>query len=258
MHGKRELFRTGWLGEGMAFLCLAGALLAVEGDPATEAARRASKALESCRLHWEADAASPEAGWRLARACFDAAEFANDRAERARLAEEGIQVARAVLALCTTNAPAHYYLALNLGRLAETKSLGALSLVRQMEAHLLTARRLNPDFDFAGPDRTLGLLYRDAPGWPLSLGSRKKARRHLDAAVARAPGYFENRLNRLETRIRWHQRQEALEDYRALVALLPEARRRFTGLRWAWSWEDWTRRWARAKEQIVAWFPEGH
>ncbi|RME91739.1 MAG: hypothetical protein D6766_11345 [Verrucomicrobia bacterium] len=256
MHGKREFPTAKRLLKLLVLVCVAGAVPAAGEDPAAVAARRATRALEECRARWDAATASSEAGWQLARACFDAAEFAPDKAARGRLAEEGIEAARAVIERCATNAPAHYYLALNLGRLAETKTLGALPLVREMESHLLRARELDPGFDFAGPDRTLGLLYRDAPGWPLSVGSRKKARRHLDAALDRAPGYPENRLNRLETRIQWREKEGALEDYRAMLALLPQARDRFVGPRWAWSWADWDRRWARAEVQIHAWFPE--
>ncbi len=74
------------------------------------------------------------------------------------------------------SAPAHYYLAMNLGQLARTEFLGALKLVREMEREFKTAAELDAQFDFAGPERSLGLLYRDAPGWPVSIGSKRKAR----------------------------------------------------------------------------------
>ena len=63
-----------------------------------------------------------------------------------------------------------------------------------MEADFTRARELDERYDWAGPDRNLGLLYRDAPAIG-SVGSRSKARRHLKRAVELAPQYPENRLN---------------------------------------------------------------
>ena len=65
---------------------------------------------------------------------------------------------------------------MNLGQLARTELLGALKLVKEMEREFKTAADLDKQFDYAGPERCLGLLYRDAPGWPASIGSRRKAR----------------------------------------------------------------------------------
>ena len=54
--------------------------------------------------------------------------------------------------------------------------------------------RLDPNYDLAGADRALGLLYYEAPGWPLSVGNKNKARQHLQRAVKLAPTYPENQL----------------------------------------------------------------
>ena len=86
---------------------------------------------------------------------------------------------------------------MNLGQLARTKGLGALKLVNQMEHEFTRARDLDEQLDWAGPDRNLGLLYRDAPAIG-SIGSRTKAREHLKRAVELAPQYPENRLNLIE------------------------------------------------------------
>ena len=88
---------------------------------------------------------------------------------------------------------------MNQGQLARTKLLGAIHLVDEMEVSFKTALALDPTYDFAGPDRCLGLLYRDAPGWPTSIGSRMKARRHLQAAADLRPNHLENRLALLES-----------------------------------------------------------
>jgi hypothetical protein len=95
------------------------------------------------------------------------------------MAHEGIQVCRRWLQRAPNQAAAHYYLGMNLAQLARTKSLGALSIVKEMEKEWLATLALDAHCDYAGADRNLGLLYRDAPGFPLSIGSRLKAEQHL-------------------------------------------------------------------------------
>src|ERR1035438_9442780 len=76
-----------------------------------------------------------EAAWQFARACFDLADVATTRTERASLAERGIAATRQVIIRAPNLAPAHYYLGMNLAQLAQTKGLGALRLVTRSEEH---------------------------------------------------------------------------------------------------------------------------
>jgi Flp pilus assembly protein TadD len=181
--------------------------------------------------------------WTFARASFDYAEFATNAAQRARLAEAGIEAARRSVRLAPDLAATHYYLAMNLGQLARTRTLGALPLVTEMEIAFKKAAGLDPAFDEAGPDRCLGLLYRDAPGWPISVGSKAKARTHLKRAVALAPAYPENRLNLIESHLLWNQPEEARTEAKPLATDLPDARKRLAGPDWETAWADWDRRW---------------
>ena len=124
------------------------------------------------------------AAWQFARACFDFADFATNVTERAAIASQGIAACQELLARKTNSAPGHYYLAMNYGQLAraEAPSLAAYRLVKQMEREFKAAADFDKSFDYAGPERNLGLLYRDAPGWPFSIGSRRKARDFLERA----------------------------------------------------------------------------
>ena len=124
--------------------------------------------------------------------------------ERARVAQEGIAACEQVLARHPRSAQAHYYLAMDLGQLARTKSLGALRLLGRMETEYLAARNLDENYDNAGADRGLGLLYSEAPSF--SVGSRSKAKVHPQNAVKLAPDYPENRLNLLEAYLKWGDR----------------------------------------------------
>src|SRR5688572_2967763 len=75
----------------------------------------------------------PTRGWEFARACFDLGDFATNNSERAEVAQQAITLCRALLAKNPRLLEARYYLAMNLGQLARTKSLGALKLVDEME-----------------------------------------------------------------------------------------------------------------------------
>src|SRR5205085_8577123 len=124
-------------------------------------------------------------------------EFATNSAQRAELADQGIAACRELLAREQNSGPGHYYLGMNLGQLARTKGIGALKIVTQMEREFKAARELDETLDQAGSDRNLGLLYRDAPALG-SIGSRSRAKQHLERAVELTPDYPENRLDLIE------------------------------------------------------------
>lgn len=189
--------------------------------------------------------ASPQdvrAAWEFARACFDRAEVIGSDALKASIANEGILACRTALERSPATAELHYYLGLNLGQLAQTKSLGALRLVRQMEKVWLTARTLDETLDFAGADRSLGLLYAECPRPPLGIGGKDKARKHLERAVELSPLHPENRVNLAEQLLRWGDRDGVRLQLEALDAALPDARKRLSGPEWESAWVGWDRR----------------
>lgn len=201
------------------------------------------------QAHYRSMPGEAAAAWKFARACFDLAEFATNKTECASLAEQGIAVSQRVIASEPNLAPAHYYLGMNLGQLARTRGLSALKLVSQMQRAFTRAHDLEEQLDWAGPDRNLGLLYRDAPAFA-SIGSRSKAREHLKRAVELAPGYPENRLNLVETYLSWGEPNSAQRELAALQAAWPSARTNFVGTAWAASWADWDPRLQKLKKKI--------
>ena len=178
----------------------------------------------------------------LSRTAFEWAEFSPSNDQRAEVATRGIEAARTAIQKADTNAAAHYWLAMNLGQLARTKSLGALKLVREMETEFLRARSLDPRVDFAGPDRSLGFLYRDAPGWPTSIGNRKKSRTHLEAAVQLEPDFPDNQIALAESFFEWGDKQSFSRQLEAAESVMDKARKTFTGPEWDASWADWNKR----------------
>ena len=230
-------------------LLLGGSLLglpcAAGDDSDTSFAGRAEKNFHEARKRFQSNTNDSEAAWQFGRACFDWADFANSNDQRESIASEGVAACRQLIARDPKSAPGHYYLAMNLGQLAQTKTLGALRIVDEMEREFKTARDLDAKFDYGGPDRNLGLLYREAPGWPASIGSKTKARQHLQRAVALAPGYPENHLCLLEACLQWGDKKSFLRELKVIEELLPKARKEFAGDPWAPSWADWDKRWKK-------------
>ncbi|HWI57139.1 MAG TPA: hypothetical protein VNZ22_07925 [Bacillota bacterium] len=211
----------------------------------------AQKTYWESREHFKQQPQNLETAWQFGRACFDLAEFATNSTERAELAEQGIAACKEAVARASKSAPAHYYLAMNQGQLARTRSLGALKLVDEMEREFSKAGELDAHFDYAGPDRNLGYLYRDAPSFG-SIGSRSKARQHFERAVALAPEYPENHLALLEAFMKWGDRNGAVRTLKDLEGVWPAARQQFSGPAWAASWADWEARLDKEKQKLEA------
>jgi len=209
----------------------------------------ARKAFEEAKRQRHQNPPDAKVGWQFARASFDLADVVASNHERAGIAQEGIDACNEALRLESNSAPLHYYLGLNEGELARTKTFGALRLVDQMEREFLKAIELDASFDYGGPDRSLGLLYRDAPAFG-SIGSRSKARAHLERAVELAPGYPENRLNLIESELKWNDRKSARRELKLLEDSWPAARQRFTGAAWSSTWTDWETRLDKIKRTL--------
>ena len=219
--------------------------LRAEDTESTAAQRSFDRAKQEHEQHPE----DPETTWRFARASFDLADTATKNSDRAEIAQQGIAVCSQALAKTPNSGPLHYYLALNKGQLARTKSLGALKLVDQMEAEFTKAIALDPSFDYAGPDRSLGLLYRDAPALA-SIGDRNKARQHLRRALELAPEYPGNRLSLIESALKWGDRKDALQELKLLENSWESARAKFIGPAWASSWTDWEARLEKVRKAL--------
>lgn len=204
-------------------------------------AARAQAAFDRARARFQSDTNNPVAAWEFARTCYDWADCATNKSQRAAIASQGVAACRRAL-LFTNSAPCHYYLAMNYGQLAQAEMLHGLRLVREMEHEFKATAKLDRQFDFAGAERGLGLLYRDAPGWPISIGSRQKARHFLTEAATLAPQDPENILNLAESDLKWGDYAAAQKEAEALDALWPKAQTNFVGAAWEKSWDDWSRR----------------
>ena len=166
--------------------------------------------------------------WRTSLVAFLLADTAGpERKRRAYFADLGERQARAAIALAPTRVEGHYYLAINMGYTAQSKSfirrLGALDLVPEIQKEGKIALMIDPRFDHAGPHRLLGALYLRAPGWPASIGDPEEALMHLMSAVEIDPSYPENHLYLAEALLANNRVADAAREVDKVLTLEPEA-----------------------------------
>ena len=205
---------------------------------------RAELALQNAEKNFPATTNFTAADLEMARASFNLAELATNETQRAEISRRGIAACRDWIAREPKAAAAHYYLAMNAGELAqaEAPSLAAYKMVHEVEREFAAAADLDVRYDFAGPARNLGELYFQAPSWPLSVGSKHKAREWLERAAALVPEYPENLLCLAEAQLQWRQLDEAAKTLRQLAANWPAAVTNLTGEAREKDWREWTLR----------------
>lgn len=233
--------RVSFLGLCLVFLLITAGTLIADASRDRIFAQRAETAFDHARVQFQSNTNDPVVAWEFARACFDWADCATNKSDRAAIAREGMDACQQSLRL-TNSAAAHYYLGLNMGRLAQADKFHGLKLVEKMEQEFKTAIDLDPHFYFAGPERSLGLLYLNAPAWPLSIGSQEKAREFLEQAAAAAPDYPDNLLNLAELYLKAGDQAAAKKELDALNALWPAAQKDLAGEDWEQNWDEWSKR----------------
>jgi tetratricopeptide (TPR) repeat protein len=96
--------------------------------------------------------------------------------------------ARALATSEPQNAGALIWEGIALSTLAGEKGgLGALSLVKESRAALESALKIDPTALQGSAHTSLGSLYYQVPGWPISFGDKDKAREHLEQALTMNP-----------------------------------------------------------------------
>jgi tetratricopeptide (TPR) repeat protein len=127
-----------------------------------------------------------EAAWKLARACYWVGNHAPAEKERKKALDQGIDVGRKAAALEPKRPEGHFWLAANMGTMAEAAGLTAgLKYRGTIKSELETVLKLDPAFMDGSADRALGRWYFKVPR--LFGGSNKTAEKHLRASLVRAP-----------------------------------------------------------------------
>ena len=134
---------------------------------------------------WAADIARDskmfESAWKLARVCYWLGNHAPQNERRAFL-ERGIAAARQAVAAQPNRPEGHFWIAANMGTLAESFGLRAgLKYRKPVKEELETVLRLDPSFMDGSADRVLGRWYFRVPR--LFGGSNAQAEQHLRASL---------------------------------------------------------------------------
>jgi tetratricopeptide (TPR) repeat protein len=125
------------------------------------------------------------AAWKLARADYWLGGHAPED-ERRAFYNTGIDAARQAVAVEPNRPEGHFWLAANMGALAESFGLRqGLKYRKAIREELETVVRIDPAFQEGSADRALGRWYFKVPG--LFGGSRKEADAHLRASLKYNP-----------------------------------------------------------------------
>jgi tetratricopeptide (TPR) repeat protein len=167
-------------------------------------ARRA-EAIWAARL--EADPKDFESAWKLARARYWIGGRAPADDRRAAL-EAGIAAARGAVAIAPDRPEGHFWMAANMGALAESFGLRqGLRYRGAIRDALVTVLKIDPAFQQGSADRALGRWYHKVPG--LFGGSNRRSEEHLRRALTYNPDSTISRYFLAETLVALGRPDEA-------------------------------------------------
>ncbi len=176
----------------------------------------------------KADPKSYEALWKGAKACYFYGNYTKEDAsdkEKMIIFQDGINRAKAAVALNPDGVEGHFWLGVLYGVYGEAKGIfKSLSLVPDIKREMATCRKLDKTVEAYGPDRVLGRMFYKLP-W-FSGGSNKKAIVLLEASLKGAPKYDLTRLYLAEVYKSKGMKAKALAEVKYIVNNKPE-------LRWA-------------------------
>jgi hypothetical protein len=156
-----------------------------------------------------------EPGWKLARARYWLGGHAPE-AERKRLYEEGIAAARLAIATEPNRPEGHFWLAANMGALAESFGMRqGLKYRGDIKQELLTVLKLDPAFQQGSADRALGRWYSKVPG--LFGGSKQKSEEHLRRSLKYGPDSTASHFFLAETLLDQNRRGEARAELQRVI-----------------------------------------
>lgn len=127
-----------------------------------------------------------ESAWKLSRATYWLGTHEASRDARQQALTRGLSAARAAIAAAPNRPEGHFWLAANMGALAESFGFRmGIKYRGQIRDELETVLRIAPGFQDGSADRALGRWYFKVPG--LFGGSKKKSEEHLRRSLTYDP-----------------------------------------------------------------------
>lgn len=191
-----------------------------EGEALYADRERLPSALAAAQV-WErrlqADPTDFEAAWKLARACYWLGSHVPDDERRMQF-ERGIEAGRQAARLRTDRPDGHFWMAANMGALAEGFGLRAgLRYRAPIKRALETALELDAGYLHGGPDRALGRWYARVPR--LFGGSDTRAVEHLRRSLSHGRDSIASRFFLAETLLEMGRDAEARRELELVVTL---------------------------------------
>ena len=157
-----------------------------------------------------------QSAWKLSRARYWLGGHAPE-AERKAALEAGMTAARAAIAVAPDKPEGHFWLAANMGALAESFGLRqGLKYRGDIRRELETVLQIDPAFQQGSADRALGRWYNKVPG--LFGGSDKKSEEHLRKALTYDPQSTATLYFLAETLLDEGKKDEARATLKAVLA----------------------------------------
>jgi tetratricopeptide (TPR) repeat protein len=176
----------------------------------------ARKATEIWDTRLKANPRDFESAYKLSKARYWLGTNGLPEPERKAALEAGIAAARAAIAIDAKRPEGHFWLAANMGALAE--SFGMRQGIRYRGAikdALLTTLKIDPAFLDGSADRALGRWYYKVPG--LFGGSNKRSEEHLRKSLTYNPNSVISHLFLGDTLADMGRKDEARTEYQAAI-----------------------------------------
>jgi tetratricopeptide (TPR) repeat protein len=203
----------------IALRAVAGASQAAADPDALYAARENVASAKQAAAIWaERLAKDPkdfDAAWKLARARYWLGGRGAE-SERKVLLKDGIRAGRAAVALAPNRPEGHFWIAANMGALAESYGLRqGLKYRSDIRDELMLVLKLDPAFQHGSADRALGRWYFKVPG--LFGGSKKKSEEHLRRSLTYNPNSTSSLFFLAETLVSLDRVPEAKRELQKLL-----------------------------------------
>jgi TRAP transporter T-component len=156
-----------------------------------------------------------EAAWKLARARYWIGGHATGD-DRKSIFESGIEAGRAAVAVEPKRPEGHFWIAANMGALAESFGMRqGIKYRGDIRDELMTVLKLDPGFQKGSADRALGRWYYKVPG--LFGGSKKKSEEHLRRSLTYDPNSTASHYFLAETLIELDRKADARTEVQAVI-----------------------------------------
>ncbi len=158
----------------------------------------------------------------LAEINFWLGETTTDQGDKIAFYDEGVQCGEAGVGIDENSLEANFWLAVCYGAFGQEKGImQSLALVQPIKKAAEKAAALDGTYFYGGPWRVLGRLYHKAPGFPISVGSTKKAIECLEKATAAGEKFFLNRIFLAEAYISNRDKAKAREQLEWVLNAAP-------------------------------------